>query len=70
MIKTTLMLAALAVAPQGDDFKREQGTALLAMEGKPAPALQVSDWRNADDGGMTLSGLRGKVVVLDFWGTW
>lgn len=38
-----------------------------ALRGKPAPALEVQ-WRPGQETGWEK--LRGKVVVLDFWGTW
>lgn len=49
----------------GDDDRKD----LNAIEGKPAPALVVTDWVNTDNS-TTLNGLRGKVVLIDFWGTW
>jgi hypothetical protein len=76
-MKTTigaLLVLMLAVASPGqqDDFKRERnektGAAKDALEGKTAPALQVEKWMNTD--GLVLKDLVGKVVVLDFWGTW
>ena len=55
-----------------DDFKRERnektGPAKNALEGKTPPPLKVSDWINSK--GIKLADLKGKVVVLDFWGTW
>lgn len=36
--------------------------------GKPAPELDVADWYGGD--AMTIAGLKGKIVVVDFWGTW
>lgn len=39
-----------------------------AIVGKPAPELHFT-WATRDDL-KTLSGLKGKVVVLDFWATW
>lgn len=36
--------------------------------GKPAPELQVADWIKGRP--TTLEKLRGKVVLLDFWGLW
>ena len=38
-----------------------------ALEGKPMPALHVSDWIN---GGITASAIKGKVVVIDLYATW
>lgn len=38
--------------------------ALRAMEGRPAPPLQVGNWIG------TPPTLEGRVVVVDFWGTW
>lgn len=38
------------------------------MVGKPAPKLQVASWMNSKP--LTLSALKGKVVVLDFWAYW
>lgn len=40
---------------------------LIALQGKPAPELDVQ-WR--PDQETNWEKLRGKVVVLDFWGTW
>ncbi len=39
----------------------------VALKGKPAPTLDVQ-WRQEQP--TTWEDLRGKVVVLDFWGTW
>lgn len=41
---------------------------LDAITGRPAPPLQVDYWLNASD--ITWTGLRGRVVLLDFWGAW
>ncbi|NNE93477.1 MAG: hypothetical protein HKN23_17665 [Verrucomicrobiales bacterium] len=57
----------------GDDFKRERGrdndAAKDANEGKPAPELQVTNWINTESP-LKLSDLKGKVVIIDFWGVW
>ena len=58
-----------------DDFKRERGRKSDAVkdvvEGKTAPKLQVTNWINTEDSsGLKITDLIGKVVILDFWGTW
>lgn len=40
-----------------------------SMKGKPAPEIKVGSWLSPEKG-VTLEGLRGKVVVLDFWAPW
>lgn len=57
---------------QSDDFAREPNNreAKDPLEGRTPPALQVSDWMNTGGRALTLESLRGKVVILDFWGTW
>jgi thiol-disulfide isomerase/thioredoxin/Leucine-rich repeat (LRR) protein len=47
----------------------EERTALNALEGQAAPPLTATSWLNADEGA-TLEDFRGKVVLIDFWGTW
>jgi len=49
------------------DDKPEYRADHAALEGKPMPALHVSDWIN---GGITASAIKGKVVVVDFYATW
>jgi thiol-disulfide isomerase/thioredoxin len=41
--------------------------ALKALEGKPAPAIQVDAWIGATT---SIAESKGKVVVVDFWATW
>ncbi|MDF1663372.1 MAG: hypothetical protein P1V97_16490 [Planctomycetota bacterium] len=71
-----IALVTLLVAPAlaKDDFKREGSAAQRAkkdpLEGKAAPALSVKDWMNTGGKALKLSELKGKVVVLDFWGVW
>ena len=74
----TAALAALLTASSAiaqEDFQREgdgeRRAALDAMEGKAPPALTVTQWMNTSHkSGLRLADLKGKVVLLDFWGTW
>jgi thiol-disulfide isomerase/thioredoxin len=38
------------------------------MVGKPAPEIQAAYWLNSQ--ALALAGLRGKIVVVEFWATW
>ena len=49
------------------DDKPEQRAAHAALEGKPMPALHVTEWIN---GGITATAIKGKVVVVDLYATW
>jgi thiol-disulfide isomerase/thioredoxin len=49
------------------DDKPESRAAHAALEGKPMPAFQVSDWIN---GGITAADIKGKVIVVDLYATW
>lgn len=68
------LLAAAALATAQEPFPREgtpeQRAKKDPLEGKAPPALVVKDWLNTDGKPLDLASLRGKVVVLDFWGTW
>ena len=44
-------------------------TKVATLLGRPAPELRgITDWKNGEP--VRLADLRGKVVVLDFWGHW
>jgi thiol-disulfide isomerase/thioredoxin len=43
---------------------------LTELVGRTAPALDAGACFNAPPGGLALEGLKGKVVLLDFWGKW
>lgn len=76
-IAAAALLGAAALAsgstPSLDDgFPREDRNrgSKDALEGHAPPPLQVEGWLNVDGDSLQLSELRGKVVVIDFWGTW
>lgn len=48
-----------------------QGTSSAAsLVGKKAPELKVGQWLNTGGKALSLSSLKGKVVVLDMWAFW
>lgn len=70
---------ALVAEADADDFKRERrkgekyekrNKAKDVLENKNPPALSVTNWQNTDGKELTLAELKGKVVVIDFWGVW
>ena len=70
---TLLLLVGLSgPVVAGDDFQREgKRDKKDPLEQKAPPKLDVSGWLNTKDGkALKLADLRGKVVVIDFWGTW
>jgi thiol-disulfide isomerase/thioredoxin len=48
----------------------EVRSAMDPLEGRRAPALSVHDWYGTQGRTLSLNDLRGKVVLLDFWGVW
>ncbi len=67
------LIAAAALLATPDDFQRERGGKNDAfkdsLEGQRPPALVGRDWLNVEQP-PTFDQLVGKVVLLDFWGTW
>lgn len=57
-----------------DTFRREgaevERTRKNALEQKAPPPWQLTGWVNTAEGGHSLDDLAGKVVLVDFWGTW
>jgi len=70
VLAACLMVPASAQDSKGlrREGKGERRKTLDAMEGRPAPALKLGTWISGDP--VTLEGLRGKVVVIQFWAAW
>jgi thiol-disulfide isomerase/thioredoxin len=49
--------------------KKRQAAREAILSGRPLPELDVTSWLNTDEP-LTWDSLRGKVVLVDFWGTW
>jgi thiol-disulfide isomerase/thioredoxin len=64
ILLTSLSLSATEPALKGSNVR----AALNALQGKPAPELQLNGWINSK--ALNLKQLKGKIVVLDFWATW
>jgi thiol-disulfide isomerase/thioredoxin len=68
-------VALTAHAEPADGFARERDEgdqSKNALEGKPAPEIaDAASWMNTDDGeALDWESLKGKVVLIDFWGEW
>ncbi|MBC9932081.1 TlpA disulfide reductase family protein [Chitinophaga qingshengii] len=61
------MLPSLKTSPEGVAFGKRLAKAREISPGQPAPPVVLKD-RN--DSTITLASLKGKVVLLDFWGSW
>ncbi|SJZ63609.1 Peroxiredoxin [Chitinophaga eiseniae] len=61
------MLPSLKTSPEGVAYGRRLAKAREIAPGMPAPAVALED-RNGQL--VTLASLKGKVVLLDFWGSW
>ncbi len=74
LIWTAALAAAATCGVFADDFLREGSGSLRqqknALENKAPPALEATDWHNTDGKPLRWDDLKGKVVVLDFWGVW
>ena len=69
-----LVSCMAAFAPVAGEFPDEyffyaekRPQALRDLEGKAPPALTLKDWIGEEQ---SLEKLKGKVIVVDFWGTW
>jgi thiol-disulfide isomerase/thioredoxin len=74
LIASCLVLAGALTVSAGEfpdswtwDEKPEDRAQHAALEGKPMPALDLSEWINGE---VKAADMKGKVVVLDFYATW
>lgn len=75
LLLTGLCLVTLTTLTRAGEFpdkwtwddKPEVRAAHAALEGKPMPALSVTNWLNGE---IKAADLKGKVVVVDFYATW
>jgi thiol-disulfide isomerase/thioredoxin len=61
------LLAATYIADKATRVKPRSSGTLSVEVGKPEPALSLKD---LDDRNVSLAGLKGKVVLVNFWATW
>ena len=67
-VRTGVMAPLYRQVKEGYDKEMERRAAAERVkEGNPAPDFTLKDLKGND---FTLSSLRGKYVVLDFWGSW
>ena len=67
-VRTGIMASLYRQVKEGYDKEMERRAAAERVkEGNPAPDFTLKDLKGND---FTLSSLRGKYVVLDFWGSW
>ncbi len=60
------------ISRERDDDNPAENAAKDALEGEvPPPINDAARWMNTENGEpLSWSGLKGKVVLIDFWGTW
>jgi hypothetical protein len=66
MLKSLLVWSGLSLSLALPALLAPQSPAV----GEPAIELEVGDWLNHVGAAPTLSELRGKAVLIEFWATW
>jgi thiol-disulfide isomerase/thioredoxin len=64
--KLVPIVVAVVATPQGAPGSLFETTVNV---GEQAPEVEAAEWIHTDDG-ISLTGLRGQVVVVEFWATW
>ena len=71
-IATILLMATLGMTQNASKVRLEGDAArrklLEEIQGNPSPELEVKEWISGKP--LKISELKGKVVMLDFWGKW
>ncbi|MDQ3817784.1 MAG: TlpA family protein disulfide reductase, partial [Acidobacteriota bacterium] len=55
-------------AATGDFLQLSELVKKVSLIGEPAPEIKVKEWINSAP--LSLAGLRGRIVLLEFWATW
>jgi thiol-disulfide isomerase/thioredoxin len=66
--RATLNQGIAALQDSSSTGTLESTLKLIDLIGKPAPELRAKTWLNSQP--FTLSEMKGKVVLIDFWATW
>ena len=78
LLKIAIIVQIFATSVIAQESTVEQAKEVLVMNvmgkqsliGQPAPELGIEKFLQAPEGEKSLSALKGKVVVLEFWATW
>ena len=78
ILKISIIVHLLATSVIAQEISVEKAKEVLAMNvmgkesliGQTAPELNIEKYLQAPEGEKSLSALKGKVVVLEFWATW
>ena len=78
LLKIAIIIHLLATSVIAQEISVEKAKEVLVMNvmgeqsliGQPAPELDIEKYLQAPEGEKSLSALKGKVVVLEFWATW
>lgn len=61
-------MACYETAVSRDKSVERYATLRISLTGKPAPNIESNTWLGGD--AKSLAGLKGKIVLVDFWATW
>jgi hypothetical protein len=74
LILVAAVAGLFAAGWQDSSIKRERSgstaAAKDALEGKAPPAMKFGGWLNTNGKALDWKGLRGSVILIDFWAHW